>query len=101
MGTFHSITLYKGEGRVLRFIVLTGWEPILKKICKRWNLKAPQVRVKYVLPDEHKTISSISFESDFQRICRIHLMFNNNVADMIVEVMDGVNDGSDVSLLPL
>lgn len=88
MDKFYSVVKYRGEGCVLDFIFLTGWESILKEICTYWALKALSVRVNYVTPYEHKTMASINLEDDFQRMCNIHCIFKINVVDMMLETVN-------------
>lgn len=49
------------------------------------DLKAHCVRVKYLIPNNHKKMSSTDSYSDFYQTYNIHQMFGKNVADMIVE----------------
>lgn len=65
METFYSIARYKKRGCILEFTVLTKRETILYEIWKHYGFEAPWARVKYLIPNDHKIMSSINSQSDF------------------------------------
>lgn len=97
---FYTVVKYKGEGCVLDLTILSGWELLLEEICTYWHLQASSVKVKYIIPDEQKTVASISSEDDFQTMCNIHRLFKINVVDMLVETVDSNTEDNSGSSRP-
>ena len=90
MDTFCGVVRYKHDGCIVYFIVLIGWESILIEICARLFLEAPLVRVKYYIPNAHRTTSCISSKCDFSRMGDVHHMLKNNVVDMLIKEVNEV-----------
>ncbi|XP_039145643.1 uncharacterized protein LOC120282874 [Dioscorea cayenensis subsp. rotundata] len=88
MDMFYGVAKYKGDGYVLDFTVLTGWLTLFEEMCTYWAFEPPTVRVKYIMPDEHKTICSISSEDDFQNMCNVHRIFKKTVVNMIIDTVN-------------
>ena len=94
MDTFYGVVRCKDDGCIVYLTVLTRWEPVLREICAHWFLETPLVKVKYYIPYAHGTMSCISSEGDFMRMCDLHHMLKKNVVDMLAKEVSKVTDGT-------